>query len=225
MRLRLAAIAAAALLLASAATAQRRSTVEINPFAGYLFGGEFARGSNELFEFDVDVDDDVAYGGRLGFNLNDFFQLEFEYVAVRTAFTTSEELFAPSGDELAELDIDYFLGYGTFHFGGRHVVGYFTMGAGAAHLDPGPRQDIVCIQACTDPSADTRFTTALGGGVKIFVTPNFGFRFDGRGYATFLDDDNDDDFDDYCHGYDDCDYGNENWLWNSVVSGGIIIAF
>jgi hypothetical protein len=224
MRLRPAIAAAALLLAASTASAQRREFVEINPFAGYLFGGEFARGSNELFDFDVDVDDEVVYGGRLGFNFNDYFQLEFEYAATRTAFTTSEELFADAGEHLADLDIDYYMGYATFNFGSRQVVGYFTMGAGAATLDPGPRQDIVCIQQCTDPSSDTRFTGALGGGVKLFVTPNFGFRFDARGYGTFLDEGNDFD-EDYCHGYDDCSYGNEDWLWNSVVSGGLIIAF
>ena len=56
--------------ISSAALAQvREGTVEISPFAGYLFGGEFSRGSTDLFDFRVEADDDATYGIRLGFNL------------------------------------------------------------------------------------------------------------------------------------------------------------
>ena len=75
----------------SAASAQEHpNVVEINPFGGYLFGGKFARGTNVLFTSDVDVDDHVTYGGRLGFNVTRSFELELQYSHTATAFVTHE---------------------------------------------------------------------------------------------------------------------------------------
>ena len=83
----------------SAASAQEHpNVVEINPFGGYLFGGKFARGTNVLFTSDVDVDDHVTYGGRLGFNVTRSFELELQYSHTATAFVTHDggSLFGPS---------------------------------------------------------------------------------------------------------------------------------
>ena len=54
------------------------------------------------------------------------------------------------------------------------------------------------------------------------MNPHFGFRFDGRGYASSLGDNNDnfgcdDEF------FDDCN--NNDWLTNGEISGGLIFAF
>ena len=62
---------------AAAASAQvREGTVEISPYVGYLFGGEFARGTTSAFDFRVDVDDDATYGLRLGYNITENFEIE-----------------------------------------------------------------------------------------------------------------------------------------------------
>ena len=209
-------------LLAIGATATvsaqvREGTVEISPFAGYLFGGEFARGTTSAFDFTVETDDDATYGLRLGYNITENFELEAQWSRTETEFVTDDdELFGDDGNELGNLDIDYFLGYMTFNFGHRRAVPYVTVGAGAARLDP----DIPFSNA----RRDTRFTGSLGVGVKVFVNPHFGFRFDGRGYATSLGDRdrrdrfcNDDDF------FDDCD--DREWLTNGEISGGLIFAF
>jgi outer membrane beta-barrel protein len=205
---------------AAAASAQvREGTVEISPFAGYLIGGEFARGTTSVFDFRVDVDDDATYGLRLGYNITENFEVEAQASHTRTGFVTNDdELFGDSGESLGDLDIDYLMGYMTFNFGHRRAVPYVTVGAGVARLDP----DIPLSNA----RRDTRFTGSLGVGLKAFVNPHFGFRFDGRGYATSLGDrDRRDRFScDDGDFFDSCDNDRE-WLTNGEISFGLLFAF
>ncbi len=221
MKFRVSLVAAFALFAAGMSTAAlakvREGTVEISPFAGYLFGGEFSRGSTDLFDFRVEADDDATYGVRLGFNLTDNFEMEFQASRTESAFVSDDDhdLFGTDGESFGDLTIDYYMGYGTFNFGHGRAVPYFTIGAGVARLDP----DVPGSGA----RSDTRFTGSLGVGVKTFVNPHFGFRFDGRGYATSLGDNDDDHFgcdDDF---FDDCD--NSDWLTNGEISAGLIFAF
>ena len=88
------------LLLAPVCFAQVRSgTVEISPFAGYLFGGRFERGTLAIFDSRVDVDDHATYGARLGWNLTGNVELEAQVSRTETAFVTpgSRQLFGTSG--------------------------------------------------------------------------------------------------------------------------------
>lgn len=218
-------VLALALLVAgasAAASAQvREGTFEISPFAGYLFGGEFERSSTSLFDFEVETDDDATFGLRVGYNLTDNFEMEFQASRTETEFVTEDdELFGPDDEQdFGDLTIDYFMGYGTFNFGRRRAVPYITVGAGVARLDP----DVPGIRA----RKDTRFTASIGIGVKAFVNPHFGFRFDGRGYATSLGDRDDDDDDFFCDDdfFDDCDSDSKDWLTNGEISAGLVFAF
>ena len=179
MKFRVFLVLALAAGVSTAALGQiREGTVEISPFAGYLFGGEFARGSTSLFDTRVEADDDATYGVRLGYNMSDSVEMEFQASRTKTAFVTDDDhdVFGSNGPELGDLTIDYYMGYGTFNFGHRRAVPYITIGAGVARLDPNVPN--------TNARSDTRFTGSLGIGVKAFVNPHFGFRFDGRGYAT-----------------------------------------
>ena len=221
MRFRVFAIALFAAAFSGAATGQvREGTFEISPFAGYLFGGEFASGSTSLFGFEVEADDDATFGLRLGYNLTDSFEMEFQASRTETEFVTDDdEIFDPDEESFGDLTIDYFMGYGTFNFGRRRAVPYITVGAGVARLDP----DVPFANA----RKDTRFTASIGIGVKAFVNPHFGFRFDGRGYATSLGDRDDDDDDFFCDDdfFDDCDSDRTDWLTNGEISAGLVFAF
>jgi hypothetical protein len=204
---------ASALVGAATVTAQLRSgTVEINPFAGWLFGGEFSHTHDFNNDFDhthIDVDDDLTYGGRIGYNFTSLFQIEGEYSRTETHFVLRQSHF--DDVRLGDLRIDYFLGYVTFNFGHGRVVPFFTMGAGGANLVP---------EVLNTPSeSEVRFTAAAGGGVKVFFNPHFGLRFDGRFYSTWLGDNSHVlcDTDGFCHGRD--------WLYNATGTGGFIIAF
>jgi opacity protein-like surface antigen len=222
MKTRALVFAFAGLALAAAATAQvRDGTFEISPFGGYLFGGQFERGTTALFAFDVETDDDFTYGARFGYNLNSNFELELQLSHTETEFVpdVGDRLFGPDDDEsLGDLDLDYLLGSMVFNFGRGRVVPYVSMGGGVAILDP----------KISGTDEEIRFTATLGGGVKTFFTPHFGLRFDGRGYATSLgESDRDDDFfcDDDDFFDDDCDSDREEWLTTAEVSFGFIFAF
>jgi hypothetical protein len=202
----------------SAALAQEhRNSVEINPFGGYLFGGKFARGTNALFASDVDVDDHVTYGGRLGFHVTRSFELELQYSHTETAFVTHDggSLFGPGSQRLGDLDIDYYLGYMTFNFGhSPRIVPYVSLGAGAARLDPHV--------PFSSANKENKFTASLAVGVRTMFNPYFGLRFDGRYYATRLRSSDDGRCDSF---RDSCDTRRRDWLTNGDVNGGLVFAF
>jgi opacity protein-like surface antigen len=208
------------LLFSSAGLAQLRGgTVEISPFAGYLFGGSFPAGSNGLFNNKVDVEDHFTYGGRIGWNFNSTFEAETQFSRTETHFQSpgGDVLFGPPGTNLGDLTIDYLLGYATFNFGHGRFVPYVTMGMGAARLEP----DVCGVRKppCANPDAEWRYTTSLGGGIKTFFTPHFGMRFDGRWYGTLLN------TDDGCHDrHDHCD-NHTDWMHNGDITGGLLFAF
>jgi len=207
------------LSIAPICSAQVRSgTVEINPFAGYLFGGRFPQGTLAIFDSKVDVDNHATYGGRLGWNITSKVEIEAQVSRTETAFVTpgSRELFGPSGKRLGDLRIDYLLGYGTFNFGHGRAVPYVTFGMGAARLEADVCRGVIA--PCVNPDRDTRFTASAGIGLKTFMTPHFGLRFDGRYYGTLLRDSNRDRCDRHCGDRTD-------WLSNGDVTGGLIFAF
>ena len=209
---------AVSLLLVSAASAQeRRNSIEINPFGGYLFGGKFSRGTNVLFTSDVDVDDHVTYGGRLGFHVTRSFELELQYSRTETAFVThgGGDLFGPGSQRLGSLDIDYYLGYMTFNFGhSPRFVPYVSLGAGSARLGPHVTG--------SNAKKENKFTASLAAGVRTMFNPHFGLRFDGRYYATRLRSSDDGRCDSF---RDSCDTRRRDWLTNGDVNGGLVLAF
>ncbi|MGH9443021.1 MAG: outer membrane beta-barrel protein [Thermoanaerobaculia bacterium] len=210
--LAIALLAFAPLLPAKGAEAQiRANTVEISPFFGRFFGGQFARGSNSLFDETVDVDDANTYGLRVGYNATEMFEFEVQGSRTDTHFISHEsgDVFGSGGNRLGDLRVDYLLGYGTFNFGHRRVLPYATIGAGVGRLQPSDTEA---------PSHDsTRFTASLGAGLKFFATPHFGFRVDGRGYSSVLN------REDTCGHQDRCN--DRHYLTNGEVSGGLILSF
>jgi outer membrane protein with beta-barrel domain len=205
----------AAVLLSPAAFVSgqiREGTTEIEPFVGYLWGGQFDRGTTAIFTSTVDVEDHLTFGGRIGYNFTNTFEIEGLYERTETHFETHDHnggpVFGGNGSQrLGDLDIDYFLGYATFNFGHSRAVPYVTFGMGAAHLNP----DVPGFVA----ESDTRYTVSAGTGVKVFFTPHFGMRFDGRYFGTLLN--NDHNHDCHCHGND--------WLSNWSTTGGLLVAF
>ncbi len=208
----LALLTLAPILAAGRAEGQiRANTVEISPFYGRLFGGDFARGSNSLFDGRVDVDDANTYGVRVGYNATEMFEVEVEGSRTDTHFVShdSGDVFGSGGQRLGDLRIDYLLGYGTVNFGHRRAVPFVTIGAGVGRLQPS--------DTATEPHDSTRFTASLGAGLKFFVTPHFGLRVDGRGYSTYLN------RDDTCGHSDRCD--DRHYLTNGELSGGVVLSF
>jgi hypothetical protein len=72
-------------------------------------------------------------------------------------------------------------------------------------------------------STDSRATGTLGFGMKAFVTPNIGFRFEGKLRTTYIN--SGDDYwecDDYCDGYY---YGDSQWYVSGEAVAGVVFAF
>lgn len=215
MKTRVLAIAlAAALAGAASASAQLRAgTVELNGFAGYLFGGHFGDApGTDLYPYGyrLEIADDLNYGGRVGYNFNSVFELEFEYARTDTNLKLDPFHENVPTVAFADFSIQYFMGYMTFNFGHGRGVPYFTIGGGVADFNPS--------FAGISANSKTYGTAAIGGGYKYFFNPHFGVRLDGRLYSTAVGDRT---F--YCgYGYYCTD---TNWVTNFVGNGGIIIAF
>jgi len=212
MKTRILVFAVAAAFAAPCLFAQlREGTVEIEPFAGYLWGGHFDNGTTAIFNQRVDVEDHFTFGGRIGYNLTGLVEFEAMYQRTETNFelpnNNSGPIFGGGGSNvrLGKLDIDYFMGYTTFNFGHGRAVPYVSFGMGAAMLNPD-------VAIAPGASTDTRFTSSVAGGLKVFMTPHFGLRFDGRYFGTLLND----------HG---CNCSHSNWLSNWSTTGGILFAF
>ncbi len=205
-------VLATALATTGTARAQLRGgTVEINGFAGYLFGGGFGHGPADVnypYDYDVDIAGDLNYGGRIGYNFNSAFELEFEYARTATNFVRSSN-FAPD-QNFGDLTIQYFMGYMTFNFGHGRGVPYFTIGGGVGEFDP----KFLGVSV----GSRSKGTAAIGGGYKYFFNPHFGLRADGRLYSSYLGSRS---F--VCNPYYYCTYS--SWVSNFVANGGIIIAF
>jgi hypothetical protein len=219
MKIRILVFAVASAFAAPCLFAQlREGTVEIEPFAGYLWGGHFDPFTTAIFDQRVDVEDHFTYGGRIGYNLSSLIEFEAMFQRTETNFVTPSDnhsgpIFGGNGSDvrLGRLDIDYYMGYTTFNFGHRRAVPYVSFGLGAARLDPD-------VPTAPGASSDTRFTTSVAGGLKVFMTPHVGLRFDGRYFGTLLDD--------HDHEHDHDHHGsNSNWLSNWSTTGGVLFAF
>ena len=213
MRSRVSLLAFAILLVvaASASAQYRGGTVELNGFAGYLFGGDFGHTSDFGPSGRVDIDDHLYYGGRVGYNFTSLWEVEFEYAQDPTHLSLHP--FRGNGNlpdvGIGDVKFEYFMANMTLNFGHGRWVPYFTIGSGAAHIVPTVPN--------TFSSSTVRYTTSIGGGVKWFVDPHFAFRFDGRVYSTFLDNAR------VVCGPNFCT--STNWVSNGGFNGGIIIAF
>ena len=200
---------AATTALAAPALAQRSgSHVELSPFAGYRWGGELEASDNALFERDVDVDESAVAGLRVEVLVTDHFGVEIQASRQATEFTTGGgDLF---GDDrgLADVNIDTLQVGLVFQGGSGQVRPYGVVALGGTRLDP----DVAGV------SSEERISGSAGGGVKVFVNRNFGFRFEARGYWTDTEDD-DDDFDDRW------DWQADGDLYQGEATAGVIFAF
>ncbi len=161
-----------------------RHRFELTPQVQYRFGGTLAADQNSLFDVDLEVDESSALGITLDIPLARALQLELLASRQKTDLRFDEGLF---GDNLRVADFEVtYLHAGLLVQGGNRTVNpFFVFSGGITRLDPDlPR---------TDP--ETRFSVSLGGGVKVFFSPNVGLRFEGRGFWTALDSDG---------RYDDC---------------------
>lgn len=204
-------VAALVLFAASPADAQtRRDSIELSPYAGYIFGGELDAGSSG-FPQSTDVDDDGGFGLRLGYNVNDVFGIELSYLHENTELISEGDLFEPDR-HLADMDIDMLEGAMLFHMGNNRIRPFFSMGLGMTRMELDRE----------GTTSDTRLRSSLGGGLKLYFARQFGFRFDVKSHFTWVDGGDGGCYDTRDH-YDDC--GDGDVLMQTEVSAGFVFAF
>ncbi|MBK8598818.1 MAG: outer membrane beta-barrel protein [Holophagales bacterium] len=209
---------AAALAAASPASAQdRRGTVEITPVIGGTFGGTFDSGTLAFYDGEAKTSTEVAYGIRLGFNVAEHFTLEASYLQSDPKLTIGDGgSIGGQSEDIGRMEMRFYELNMLVPWGRGQVRPYFLLGGGVHTFHP----DLPGYSSSTD----SRFTGTLGFGVKAFVTPNIGFRFEGKARTTYINSG-----DDYweCDGW--CDdgyyYGSNQWYTSGEATAGVVFAF
>lgn len=180
---------------------------ELTPFVGYAWGGTIYADQTNLFNQDVDVASSADFGASFAVPLREGFKLEFMADRQNTHLETGGgQLFEPN-NRVANFDITYYQAGLQIPFNpGRTVQPFIIVSAGVANLDP----------RISGVSSSTRFAASFGGGVKVPITPNAGFRGEIRGFFTSLGNNN------VC---DSCYYGYSNNLYQGQANVGFYFAF
>jgi len=146
------------------------SGIEITPFGGYRFGGNF---EVEAPAGEYKLDDSASVG--LLVNWRHQANTHWEILYSRQSSTA---VFSDSSAGLPPVDVEQHvlqLG-GTYRGDGEKAWPYLAATLGGTHV----RAD------SGDSSSDTFFSGSIGIGVRYMPTPNLGLRLEARAYATFL---------------------------------------
>jgi opacity protein-like surface antigen len=215
-RFALLALAAALVAAGPVAAQDRRGTVEITPVVGGYFGGTFDPGTLAFYDGEAKTSTEVAYGVRLGFNVSNNFTIEASYLQSDPKLRLEGSgAIGSSGADIGEMEMRLYEVNFLVPWGRGPVRPYFTIGGGVNTIRP--------VIPGYHFSTDSRFTANLGFGVKAFVTPNVGFRFEGKGRTTYINSEGDRwNCDHWCEGYYN---GDTQWYTSGEATAGIIIAF
>lgn len=215
--LKLALLLVAIASVASGGTALAQAgSVEITPMLGYRWGGEIAQEDNPALGYDASLRDTSSFGLVIDIPVSYHVQIEFSADHQSTGLE-EDTLFTPD-DHGFDLDVNY------YHIGvlGQWPVGRVTpyvVGAlGIADLRP-ERAGFSDAQ---------RFSTSLGGGIKIALAEHVAFRLEARGtWSDTSDEDwgwDDDDCDSHHHG-GDCEWDHNRDLVQGQIRVGITFWF
>ncbi|HVE72825.1 MAG TPA: outer membrane beta-barrel protein [Thermoanaerobaculia bacterium] len=187
--------------------APRDNAFEITPFVGYRWGGTIFANQTFIFGEDVDVEPSMNLGGSIGIPLGDSgFKLELMANHQSSELETGSGLFEPDND-VADIDVTYIQGGLQIPFArSRNASPYVSVMAGIANLDPQIR----------GVSAEQRFSASAGIGVKVPMNSMLSFRFEGRGYYTSLEEE------DECT---ICDYFYNEDFYQGEVNAGLVFSF
>ncbi len=180
---------------------------EITPFAGYRWGGTIFDDQTFLFGQDVDVANSPAAGIIVGIPLGSTgMKLELMANRQKSELESGRGLFAPDA-AIADIDVTYLHAGVQFPFArSRNATPYFVVSAGLANLDP----------QVNGVSDENRFSASAGIGVKVPMSRSLSLRFEGRGYYTAIEED------DNCY-Y--CDYYYKKEFSQSEVNLGLVFSF
>jgi opacity protein-like surface antigen len=212
MKLKIAAVAAMCVFGGTAAWAQD-PRVEISGTAGWTFSDGVNVGGSDNSAIRVDPKDAFSWGARLGFNLSPHTEVGFLFNMQSTDLEASGVI----NRSLPQTVYNYH-GYFAYNFGDSDakVRPYVLAGLGATQygsLDT----------ALGQVGGETQFSSTWAAGLKMFPSPKFGIRLEGRWTPTYIKTDPEGYWcDPYwgCYTVGDAEYANQFEL-----SGGIILRF
>jgi hypothetical protein len=184
-----------------------RSAFELTPFIGYRWGGTIFADQTFIFGEDVDVEPSPNLGVNFGIPLGDSgFKLELMANRQSSELSVDGGLFEPE-DEVADIDVTYLHAGLQIPFAqSRNATPYVVVSAGLANLDP----------EITGVDAEQRFSASAGFGVKVPMSRALSFRFEGRGYYTALEEEDECAF---------CDYFYNQDFYQGEVNAGLVFSF
>jgi hypothetical protein len=144
-------------------------SVELMPFGGYRFGGDFFE---IVAERAVDLDGAPALGFVLNVPLYEGLQVEALLTHQGAHVAVPARPFEPPSRW--HITVDHLQGGGLQEFADGRVRPFVTGVVGLTRY-----------AALGD--SEIRFTVGAGGGVKLFPLSHIGVRLDGRVYTTFVD--------------------------------------
>lgn len=159
---------AAALCTTGSAAYAAGLDLDLTPWVGYRFGGQF---QETTADEDIDIEESSSFGIAFDVGYAPGQAIEVFY----SRQSTDVEGQPPFG-----LDIEYFQLGGVATFESDTPFEPFAVGTiGAARLTPGPG----------GVEDETRFAATLGGGVRYPFNERLALRLEVRGYFTFFDSD------------------------------------
>lgn len=161
-------VSVVACLLGHASNA-RAQMVEVMPFGGYRFGGDFFE---LVADRPVDLDGAPAVGVVLDVPLSNGLQVEglFTRQTGHVSVPTRPVAAAPRW----RITVDHWQGGGLQEFSAGNVRPFLTGLLGLTRY-------------AAENDSEVRFTLGAGGGVKLFPLPHLGLRLESRVFATFID--------------------------------------
>jgi len=143
--------------------------VEVAPFVGYRFGGDF-------FEITtgqpVDLDGARSLGVALDVPIYEGFQVEGLFTHQHAHVLVPGDRFGPT--TRWRVSVDHWQGGGLQEFGRGRLRPFMTFTLGLTRY-------------AAEGDNEVRFTIGGGGGMKVFATRHVGLRLDSRFFATVLD--------------------------------------
>jgi opacity protein-like surface antigen len=153
---------------------QAQQRFELQPFVGYKYGGGTDVAGNALGIQRINIDSSVAYGTTLTFNPAEYLGVEFLWN--RQPTNASGALYTGGTyPQKIGATLDQYHGDFLFSFAGHEskVEPFVLFGVGATDMHG-------------SGSSTTKFSWAVGGGVKYFVSRHLGFRIQARYAPTYL---------------------------------------
>jgi len=181
--------------------------LELTPFWGYTWGGDF----DDIPAIDsIEIGDDDSYGLTLGFMTSDVTQIELLWSHQETDLDIRPTIGQVS---TVGLNVDQY-----------HIGGLYLPGTGSDRVSPFVSFSLgVTVFNPAGLGSEDRFSFSLGGGLKYFLGERVGLRLQLRWTPTYVNSTSEGVFCDpfgFCYVVQDAHYVNQ-----TEASAGLIIKF